>query len=473
MNDSPPTSERLERLKTIVGPKGYIDDAAGMAGYLNDTRDLFHGASPLVLRPADTEEVAAIVATCHQAHIGIVPQGGNTGLVGGSVPSRSGQEVVLSLTRMNRLRDLDAINYTMTVEAGCVLAEVQNAAREAGRLFPLSLAAEGSCQIGGNLSTNAGGTAVLRYGNAKELVLGLEVVLPNGEIWDGLRRLRKNNTGYDLKQLFLGAEGSLGIITAAVLKLFPLPVDSATALVAMPGVEAAPRLLAMLREASGDAISTFEYMQRACLDILAAHTDLGDPLDEVYQHYALVELTSSRRDAALVALLERVLESAFEEGVAQNAVIASSGAQSERLWQMRETLPEAQKNLGAGIKHDVSVPVSRVPEFILRATRYCEDAIPGARVVAFGHVGDGNVHFNLMQPEGADPAVFLTHGEAITTGVHDIAAELDGSFSAEHGIGQLKKPDMQRYKSPIELELMRTLKRTLDPHNIMNPGKVL
>jgi FAD/FMN-containing dehydrogenase len=297
--------------------------------------------------------------------------------------------------------------------------------------------------------------------------------LPSGEIWNGLRRLRKDNTGYDLKQLFLGAEGSLGIVTAAVLKLFPLPVDSATALVAMPDVEAAPRLLAMLREASGDAITTFEYMHRACLDILATYTDLGDPFDEAYEHYALLELTSSRRDAGLREVLERALEHAFDDGVAVNAVIASSGAQAERLWRMRETLPEAQKNLGAGIKHDVSVPVSRVPEFILRATKYCEEAVDGARVVAFGHIGDGNVHFNLMQPEGADVAAFVARTTEITTRVHDFAAELDGSFSAEHGIGVLKKDELERYKSPVELELMRTLKRALDPNNIMNPGKVL
>jgi len=473
MNDSAISNHILEELKAVVGPRGYVDDEAGKSAYLNDVRDLFHGLSPLVLRPASSEEVAAIVGLCAGARVGIVPQGGNTGLVGGSVPTRAGDQVVLSLGRMNKVREVDAINYTMTVEAGCVLAQVQNAAREEDRLFPLSLAAEGSCQIGGNLSTNAGGTAVLRYGNAKDLVLGLEAVLPNGEIWNGLRRLRKDNTGYDLKQLFLGAEGSLGIITAAVLKLFPLPVDRATALVAIPDVQAAPTLLAMLREASGDSITAFEYMPRICLDILADHTDLGDPFDEVYGHYALLELTSSRRDAELQPLLERALESAFEAGIAVDAVIATSVAQADRLWRMRETLPEAQKNLGVGIKHDVSVPVSRVAEFILRATRYCEETIEGARVVAFGHIGDGNVHFNLMQPEGADPAEFLARGTVITTRIHDIAAQLDGSFSAEHGIGMLKKPDMERYKSPIELNLMRTLKRALDPNNIMNPGKIL
>ncbi|TDJ14917.1 MAG: FAD-binding oxidoreductase [Gammaproteobacteria bacterium] len=473
MNDATISDCTLDRLKAIVGPRGYIDDPAGKAAYLNDERDLFHGASPLVLRPASTREVADIVTLCNEARVGVVPQGGNTGLVGGSVPTESGGEVVMSLARMSKVRDLDPINYTLTVEAGCVLAEVQKVARDAGRLFPLSLAAEGSCQIGGNLSTNAGGTAVLRYGNARELVLGLEVVLPSGEVWNGLRRLRKDNTGYDLKQLFLGAEGSLGVVTAAVLKLFPLPTDSATALVAIPDVEAAPRLLATLREASGDTITAFEYMHRACLDILVAYTDLGDPFEEAYTHYVLVELTSSRRDSGLRSLLERALETAFDDGVAVNAVIASSGAQAERLWRMRESLSEAQKNLGVGIKHDVSVPVSRVPEFIVRATRYCEAAIAGARVVAFGHIGDGNIHFNLMQPEGADVAEFLARGTEITTRIHDIAAELDGSFSAEHGIGVLKKHELERYKSPVELNLMRALKRTLDPNNIMNPGKVV
>ena len=473
MTDSAISAATLEYLKAIVGPGGYIDDAAGKAAYLNDERGLFHGASPLVLRPASTEQVAAIVTLCSEARVGVVPQGGNTGLVGGSVPGESGAEVVIALARMRKVRDLDAVNYTMTVEAGCVLADVQSAARQAGRLFPLSLAAEGSCQIGGNLSSNAGGTAVLRYGNARELVLGLEVVLPSGEIWNGLRRLRKDNTGYDLKHLFLGAEGSLGVVTAAVLKLFPLPADSATALVAMPDVQAAPSLLATLREASGDTITAFEYMHRACLDILVAYTDLGDPFDQVHEHYALVELTSSRQDAALRPLLEQALETAFDDGIAVDAVIATSGAQAERLWRMRESLPEAQKNLGVGIKHDVSVPVSRVPEFIVRATKYCEETVEGARVVSFGHIGDGNVHFNLMQPEGADVAAFLARGAEITTRIHDIAAELDGSFSAEHGIGVLKKHELERYKSPVELELMRTLKRALDPKTIMNPGKVL
>ena len=473
MNAAPIPTDVLERLKSAVGPAGYLDEPGDVAPYVNDVRDLFHGLSPLVLRPSDTAAVADVVGICNAARVGIVPQGGNTGLVGGSVPGRTGGEIVLSLGRMNRVRDVDPINYTMTVEAGCVLAEVQRVAREADRLFPLSLAAEGSCQVGGNLSTNAGGTAVLHYGNAKELVLGLEVVLPSGEIWNGLKRLRKDNTGYDLKQLFLGAEGSLGIITAAVLKLFPLPVDSATALVAMPDVEAAPRLLAALREASGDAITTFEYLHRRCIDVLDTYTDLGDPLEETYQHYALVELTSSYRDADLGPLLERALEAAFEAGIALDAVIAASGAQAERLWQMRETLPEAQKHLGVGIKHDVSVPVSLVPAFVERATRHCEEAIEGVRVLAFGHIGDGNVHFNVMQPEGADAQAFLARGPEITAAVHDIAAELDGSFSAEHGIGVLKKPDMERYKSAVDLRLMRTLKQALDPNNIMNPGKVL
>ena len=474
MNDAPVSNDVLEHLKSIVGAGGYLEDESDKSAYLVDVRGMYRGVSPLVLRPASTEEVARIVGVCHEERIGIVPQGGNTGLVGGGIPRGSGREILLSLSRMNRIRDVDSVDYTITVEAGCVLAAVQDAAREAGRLFPLSLAAEGSCQIGGNLSTNAGGTAVLRYGNAKDLVLGLEVVLPNGDVWNGLRRLRKDNTGYDLKQLFLGSEGSLGVITAAVLKLFPLPAETATALVAMPEAEAAPRMLASLREASGDAVTTFEYMHRACIDLLLEHGEgFTDPFDEPYEHYALVELSSSQPDAGLQPVLEHALEDAFENGIAVNAVLASSGAQRERLWHMRESIPEAQKPVGAGIKHDVSVPVSRVPEFIAAATRYSEQAIPGARVLAFGHVGDGNVHFNVLQPDGADPEAFLERGDEITERVHDIATDLDGSFSAEHGIGVLKKKELERHKSEVELELMRTLKKALDPRGIMNPGKVV
>ncbi len=463
----------IEALKAAVGPKGWIADEADKAPYLVDARELYRGRTPLVLRPASTEEVAAVVRICGEAGVGIVPQGGNTGYVGGSVPGEGGGEVLVSLGRMRRVRAVDPIDYTITVEAGCILAEVQQAAAAAGRLFPLSLAAEGSCQIGGNLSTNAGGTAVLRYGNARDLVLGLEVVLPDGTVWDGLRRLRKDNRGYDLKQLFLGAEGTLGIITAAVLKLFPQPNERCTAFVAVADPNAATRLLARFREASGDAVTSFEYLHRACLDLVLQHlSDTTDPLEQAYGHYVLIELGSGERDG-LRALTEQVLAEALEAGEVLDAVIAASEAQGERLWALREGIPEAQKLAGASIKHDVSVPVSRVPEFLIKATALAEQAIPGVRVAPFGHLGDGNIHFNLTQPVKAEPAAFLAHGERITSGVHELAAALDGSFSAEHGIGRLKREELRRYKAPVELGLMTTLKRALDPKGIMNPGKIL
>jgi FAD/FMN-containing dehydrogenase len=403
-----------------------------------------------------------------------VPQGGNTGYVGGSVPREEGGELLVSLGRMNRVREVDPLDFTITVEAGCILAEVQRAAAAVDRLFPLSLAAEGSCQIGGNLSTNAGGTAVLRYGNARDLVLGLEVVLPDGTVWDGLRRLRKDNRGYDLKQLFLGAEGTLGIITAAVLKLFPQPGESCTALVAVADPDAATRLLARFRDMTGDGVASFEYLNRVCVDLVLEHLPgSADPFDRPYRHYVLVELTSGRRDGGLQDLAESVLGEAFEAGEALDAVIAASSAQAERLWALRESIPEAQRLAGGCIKHDVSVPVSRVPEFLAEATALAERAIAGVRVAPFGHLGDGNVHFNLTQPQGGEREAFLGHGERITDAVHALAARLDGSFSAEHGIGRLKREDLRRYKAPEELSLMDALKQTLDPKGIMNPGKVL
>jgi len=417
--------------------------------------------------------VSAIVTLCNEACIGIVPQGGNTGLVGGSVPSKSGLEVVVSLEQMNKIIDIDPINYTMTLEAGCILSEVQNAARDVGRMFPLSLAAEGSCQIGGNLSTNAGGVAVLRYGNAKELVLGLEVVLPDGTIMSGLRRLRKDNTGYDLKQLFLGAEGTLGIITKAVLKLFPLPTDKATSLVAMSDLASTTKLLAKLREFSGDNITAFEYIDRACIDILIEQTDLEDVFSQKYQHYALVEISSSRQDANLQSLLESVLEAAFLDDIAIDAVIASSETQAAQIWRLRETLSEVLRRLGAFITFDVSVPVSLVPEFITKATRSCNKACELGRVFAFGHIGDGNIHFYLFEPKDGDTDNFLAKKSEITTNINDITAKLHGSFSAEHGVGLAKKQELKQYKSHIELKLMREIKQTIDPNNIMNPGKVL
>lgn len=458
----------LDRLKAIVGSQGWIEDEHDKAGYLVDFRNLYQGASPLILRPANTGEVSAIVKLCGEAGIGIVPQGGNTGYCGGATPNESGAEIVLALTRMNRIRNIDPLDDTITVEAGCVLADIQQAAEDAGRLFPLSLAAEGSCQIGGNLSTNAGGTAVLRYGNARSLALGLEVVLPDGQIWDGLRLLRKDNTGYDLKQLFIGAEGTLGVITAATLKLYPRPVESSTAFVALADTEAAVKLLARTKNASGDGTTTFEYIHRACLDLVfAMHSDLADPFADRHQHYALIEMSANQEIA------EAVLGDAFEAEEVLDAVIAASGAQAANLWKLRESIPEAQNHAGGVIRHDVSVPVSRVPTFLSRARAAADETIAGVRIAPFGHIGDGNIHFNLVQPEGAARADFLAQTHEIEIKIHDIATGLDGSFSAEHGIGQLKRDELIRYKQPAEREMMVRLKAAFDPKGLMNPGKVL
>ncbi len=469
-----PDPDVLAALKEAVGPKGWIEDPQEQAPFLTDERRLYSGATPLVLRPATTEEVAKVVGICDRARVALVPQGGNTGYVGGSVPGPEGDEILLCLSRLDRIRDVDPLDYTITVEAGCVLADVQAAAREVDRLFPLSLAAEGSCQIGGNLATNAGGTAVLRYGNARELVLGLEVVLPDGEVWNGLRRLRKDNTGYDLKQLFIGAEGTLGIITAAVLKLFPLPRETCTVMAAVPEAAAATRLLGQVRAATGDAVTSFEYLARCCLDLVLEHiADVGDPFAEPHGHYVLVELASGRRDGRLQELAEAALAEAFESGDVSDAVIASSEGQAAKLWRLREAIPEAQKHAGGCIKHDISVPVSRVPEFLERATALALEAIPGVRVAPFGHLGDGNIHFNLTQPAEAERDAFLARSEDVGRGLHDLAAELNGSFSAEHGIGRLKRDELRRYKSPLELELMARVKQALDPHGILNPGRIL
>ena len=464
----------LARLKDVVEPGEALDSDADTAPFVRDWRGRHRGATPLVLRPRTTPQVAAIVAICAETRTAVVPQGGNTGMVAGGIPRAGGDDVVLSLTRMKRIRDLDPVNHTMTVEAGCVLADVQAAARRAGRLFPLSLAAEGSCQIGGNLSTNAGGTAVLRYGNARDLVLGLEVVLPDGRVWDGLRALRKDNSGFDLKQVFLGAEGSLGIITAAVVKLFPLPAEVVTAMVAVPAPADAARLLVRLRAASGDAVVTFEYINRHCLDLVLEHIPgTSDPLASRFAHYALVELAAGSRAARLAPVLEDVLAEGLEAGWVCDAALASSEAQAAKLWKLRETVSEAARADGGCIAHDVSVPVSRVAELLERGTTLCERAIEGVRVIAFGHLGDGNIHFNLVRPRDGAAAPFLERRAGVTPMVDDLVSELGGSFSAEHGIGQLKRGQLRRYRSSVELALMEKIKAALDPGGIMNPGKVL
>jgi len=458
----------LDAIKDAVGPKGWSTDADRIEAHVTERRGLWHGRCDMVVSPASTQEVATVVALCNEAGAAVVPQGGNTGLVGGGVPHEG---IALSLSRMNRVRAIDAANNTMTVEAGCILADIQAAAEAEGRLFPLSLAAEGSCQIGGNLSTNAGGVQVLRYGNARDLVLGLEVVLPDGRVMEGLQSLRKNNTGYDLKNLFIGAEGTLGVITAAVLKLFALPAGREVALAALPNAGAALDLFHRASRSQPDALTAFEYINRQSLALASAHIEgVSDPFRDTHACYALIELSGA---GDLRQALETVLADAMEAGVVADAVIAASGAQAADLWRIRETVPEAQINAGASIKHDVSVPVSKVPEFLEQAEEIVTAEMEGVRVVAFGHLGDGNIHFNLSQPEGMDGQAFLDQWGAFNRLVHDLVAGLGGSFSAEHGIGLLKRDDLRRYKSDVELDLMQTLKRTLDPNNIMNPGKVL
>jgi D-lactate dehydrogenase (cytochrome) len=468
------TGDVMDRLKQALGPAGWIDDARDMAPYLADMRGIYPARSPLVARPKSAAEVAAVIKICAEAGVGVVPQGGNTGLVGGSVPSDSGDEIVLSLGRMHKIRAIDAANNTITVEAGCVLADIQAAAARADRLFPLSLAAEGSCQIGGNLSTNAGGTGVLRYGNARDLALGLEVVLPDGRLWDGLKGLRKDNSGYDLKQLFIGAEGTLGVITAAVLKLFPAPRDVRTAFAAVPDVAAAVALFSRAREAAGDSLTACEILPRIAIEFVLRHlAECRDPLAEPHPWYVLIELSTAGRADDLGATLENLLAEALEADEVTDAVIAATGEQARQLWRLREGIAEVQKHEGASIKHDVSLPLSRIADFIHQASAAVGERLPGIRPIAFGHLGDGNIHFNLAQPIGADGEEFLERREDFYRLVHDIAEAMGGSFSAEHGIGRLRRADLENYRSTVELDLMRRLKAALDPRGIMNPGKLL
>lgn len=464
----------LAACRALLGEPHVIADEAGMAPYLRDWRGRFTGRALAVLRPADTEQVAATVRLCVQARIPIVPQGGNTGLVLGSVPDASGGAVVLSLARMQKVRQVDAVNRTMTLDAGVILQHAQEAAAAQGCLFPLSLAAEGSCTIGGNLSTNAGGTAVLRYGNTRELCLGLEVVTAQGEIWSGLRGLRKDNTGYDLRDLFIGAEGTLGIITGAVLKLYPQPKACVTALAAMESPAQASRLLSIMQDHCAASLTGFELMSAYCLQLVAKHFPaLQQPLPGDYRQYALLELSSSESEAHAAGLLERALGAALADGAAQDAVVASSAAQSRGLWDLREHIPLAQAADGKNIKHDISLPVSSIADFIATTEPQLQAAFPGCQLVCFGHLGDGNLHFNVAPPPGVANEDFLQCQGAVNRVVHDSVAVFGGSISAEHGIGALKRDELARYKSPVELTLMRAIKAALDPLGLMNPGKVL
>ena len=461
----------LDALAAVVGERHILTDAGATAAYFSDWRKHYRAAAECVARPADADQVAAIVRLCAREGVAVVPQGGNTGLAGGSVPTGARREIVLSLARLSRIRALDALDDTVIAEAGCVLAQVQQAALDAGRYFPLSLAAEGSCQIGGVLSTNAGGVNVLRYGNAREQVLGLEVVLPDGSIWHGLRSLRKDNTGYDLKQLFLGAEGTLGVITAAVLRLRPKPSASATAWIALDSPAAAVQLLAQLRERVGERISAFELVSRRCLEAVMAHAPgTLDPLGAPQPWYVLAELEDSGSFESLQARLEAALADGAERGALRDAAIAASEAQAAALWRIRETIPEAQF---ANVKHDVAVAVSRIPALVEQVEGALAAAFPGAQSFIFGHVGDGNLHYNIGMADAAATAALIARREQVNRVVYDAVASLGGSISAEHGIGQLKREDLRQRKAPLELELMRAIKRAFDPQGLMNPGKVL
>ena len=464
--------EILDQLKAIVGPKNYIDDALKMDPYLSDWRNQFHGASPLILKPLNTQMVSEILALCNENYIRVVPQGGNTGLVGGSVPDDSGLEVVVCLEKMNKIIKSDPINYTMTLEAGCILSNVQNAALNADRFFPLNLAAEGSCQIGGNIATNAGGTRVLRYGNAKELVLGLEVVLADGSIINSLKHLRKDNTGYDIKQLFMGSEGTLGIITKAVIKLFPVPNNKVTSIVAISNLESTVELLAQLRKMTGDSISAFEYIDRACIDLLIKQMELKDIFNNQYDHYALVELSSSRHED-LRLLLEDSIAASMECGAISDAIIASNETQATHFWNLRESLSGYLKNNGEFVTFDISVPISQLPELIEKSKKVCTSICENSNPFVFGHVGDGNIHFYLFKPHEMSKDEFVSLKSQIKSSIYDLISKLDGSFSAEHGIGLAKKQELKHYSSEAEIKLMKVIKKSIDPNNIMNPGKVL
>jgi D-lactate dehydrogenase (cytochrome) len=457
-----------------VGDDHVLTEASDTAVYLTDWRQRFTGNALAVVKPQSTEEVAAIVRLCNQYRVPIVPQGGNTGLVLGSVPDSSGQAIVLSLKRLNQIRNIDITNNTVTVAAGCILENVQNAVSDAGRLFPLSLAAEGSCTIGGNLSTNAGGTAVLRYGNARELCLGLEVVTAQGEVWNGLRGLRKDNTGYDLRDLYIGAEGTLGIITAAVLKLYPQPRVQLTALAAMRTPDDALRLLALAQNQCGAMLTGFELMSDFCLQLVHRHfPDLSTPFTHASAQYVLLELSDNESFEHATALFEEVITSGLELGIIHDAVVATSIAQSKSLWRLREHIPLAQAQEGKNIKHDISIPISRIGEFITSTDRLLQEKFPGCRMVTFGHLGDGNLHYNVSAPEGKAYDEFIAKQTEVNRVVHDNVHQFGGSISAEHGLGALKRDEIKLYKSEVEISLMRSIKRALDPLNIMNPGKLI
>ena len=466
--------KNLDVLRQIVGAPHVLSEG-DLSAWELDWRKRSRGKALAVVRPGNTAEVAAVVQVCAAAGISLVPQGGNTGLVGGSTPDASGQQIVLSLQRMNKVRAIDTANLTMTVEAGCILQTLQENAERAGFLFPLSLAAEGSCTIGGNLGSNAGGTQVVRYGNARDLCLGLEVVTAQGDIWEGLSGLRKDNTGYDLMGLFIGSEGTLGIITAATMKLYPLPAAQLTAWAAVPSMDAAVTLLGLAHRHLGAGLTGFEMMGQFALSLVGRHfPQQRVPLYQDTPFCVLLENSDHESESHAREQFERLLETAMEAGCVTDAVVAENLAQARQLWHIRESIPLAQAEEGLNIKHDISVPISRIPEFVRVTDALLERALPGARRVNFGHLGDGNLHYNVQAPAGDDPSAFLRdHEERVNTLVYDSVQQFGGSISAEHGVGSLKLDKLEKHKSPVALGMMRAVKRALDPQNLMNPGRVL
>ena len=464
----------LDQLRSICGPDHVLTEG-DLSAWEVDWRKRSHGKALAVVRPGNTDEVAQVVKACVSARVSLVPQGGNTGLVVGSTPDDSGSQLVLSLQRLHAVRAIDAANLTITVEAGCVLQNLQEAALQAGFLFPLSLAAEGSCTLGGNLATNAGGTQVLRYGNARELCLGLEVVTAAGEVWHGLSGLRKDNTGYDLRDLYIGSEGTLGVITAATLKLYPLPAARLTAWAAVASMDEAVALLGLAQQHLGANLTGFEVMGQFALSLVVKHfAQLKVPFHDSAAFGVLLECSDQESEAHARAQFERLLEAALAKGCISDAVVAESLAQARQLWHVRESIPLAQAEEGLNIKHDISVPVSRIPEFVRSTDALLQQALPGVRLVNFGHLGDGNLHYNVQAPAGVDAAVFMREREdVVNTLVFDAVQRFGGSISAEHGVGTLKVSKLEQHKSPVALSLMRSIKTALDPHNLMNPGKLL
>ena len=459
----------IEELQGIVGTRGCISDPGEMGPYLVDWRGKYEGRAAIIVRPSNTDEVVAVVKACAAAGATIVPQGGNTSLCGAATPDGSGEQVVLSLGRMDSVREIDAQNFSMEVEAGCVLAKAQDAARAAGRFLPLSLSAEGTCQVGGNIATNAGGINVGRYGTARSLVLGLEVVLADGRVLNTLRSLRKDNTGYDLKQLFIGSEGTLGIITAATLRLYPDPGDTVTALVGLESAAAAVALLGHLKDRLNDRLESFELIPAELFELVATHVpDAALSFETDCPWYVLTEIaTGGSVDAVEQALLEEA-----ERGHIRDALLAKNASEAEAFWRVRHSIPEAEKKKGSALKHDIAVPLSRMAEFLTRGSALLDELRPDHALIAFGHVGDGNLHYNVVLPAELTPEEWQAEGERITGALYELVDELGGSFSAEHGVGQLKKPWLAQYRGGTELEVMKTLKKALDPANILNPGKL-